>query len=265
MFLSPLGPTYDHSSVFASALRPRRHDHNMTQKATTATASSSSAIPYLATIAAGAVLAALFAARRDALKTRVAAPLGGATQIVRGACIKRSPAARRSPAASRRPPPQRHRAAAARTSCSSSRTTSPSTTSVTTTRRAGPRRSRRRGSTRSRRGACAWSASTGSPCARPRARRSSRAATRTDWDSRALAARILCSRLVAATPPRTWIFLRGESRRRRGCDVDIPWRRDVAAATWIFRGGATPRPRRGYSVETLPRLSYDLPEDGPAC
>ena len=41
------------------------------------------------------------------------------------------------------------------------------------------------------------------------------------------------------------------SRRRRGCDVDIPWRRvDAAAATWRFRGGgSTPRPRRGDSVE----------------
>ena len=57
-----------------------------------------------------------------------------------------------------------------------------------------------------------------------------------------------------------------ESRRRRGCDVDIPWRRvDAAAATWIFRGdksrraaaaatrillGDESRLRRGYSVET---------------
>ena len=38
----------------------------------------------------------------------------------------------------------------------------------------------------------------------------------------------------------TWIFHGDESRRRRGRDVDIPWRR-VAA---------TPRPQRGYSVET---------------
>ena len=37
----------------------------------------------------------------------------------------------------------------------------------------------------------------------------------------------------------TWIF-RGESRRRCGCDVDIPWRQ-VAAAS---------RPRRGCSAET---------------
>ena len=37
----------------------------------------------------------------------------------------------------------------------------------------------------------------------------------------------------------TWTFCGDESRRRRGCDVDIQWRR-VAA---------TPRLRRGYSVE----------------
>ena len=37
----------------------------------------------------------------------------------------------------------------------------------------------------------------------------------------------------------TWIFRGGESRRRRGCDVDIPSRR-AAAAPWL---------RRGYSVE----------------
>ena len=42
----------------------------------------------------------------------------------------------------------------------------------------------------------------------------------------------------------TRIFRGDESRRRRGYDVDIPWRR-VAAA---------PRLRRGYSVETTPRL-----------
>ena len=46
------------------------------------------------------------------------------------------------------------------------------------------------------------------------------------------------------------------SRRRRGRDADIPWRRVAAAATWTFRRGrdadipwrrvaATPRPRRG--------------------
>ena len=56
-----------------------------------------------------------------------------------------------------------------------------------------------------------------------------------------------------------------ESRRRRGCDVDIPWSRgDAAAATWIFRGvTAPPRPRRGYSVEIAatprPRRGYSVP------
>ena len=35
-----------------------------------------------------------------------------------------------------------------------------------------------------------------------------------------------------------------ESRRRRGCDVDSPWDRVAAAATWIVRGGE-PRPRPG--------------------
>ena len=45
----------------------------------------------------------------------------------------------------------------------------------------------------------------------------------------------------------TWLFRGDESRRRRGRDVDNPWRRvDAAAATWIIRGGkSTPRPRRG--------------------
>ena len=37
------------------------------------------------------------------------------------------------------------------------------------------------------------------------------------------------------------------SRRRRGCDVDIP-RRRVAATTWIVRGGASRR-RRGRDVD----------------
>ena len=37
----------------------------------------------------------------------------------------------------------------------------------------------------------------------------------------------------------TWIFRGGNVRRRRGCDVDIPWRPRAAA----------PRRRRGYSVE----------------
>ena len=36
----------------------------------------------------------------------------------------------------------------------------------------------------------------------------------------------------------SWIFRGGETRRRRGCLVDVPRRRDAA----------TPRPRRGYSV-----------------
>ena len=44
-----------------------------------------------------------------------------------------------------------------------------------------------------------------------------------------------------------WAFRGDESRRRRGCDVDIPWRR-VAAA---------PRPRRGSSAETGARLRYE--------
>ena len=32
---------------------------------------------------------------------------------------------------------------------------------------------------------------------------------------------------------------------RRGREADIPWRRVAAAATWIFRGDQSPRPRRG--------------------
>ena len=46
-----------------------------------------------------------------------------------------------------------------------------------------------------------------------------------------------------------------ESRRRRGRDVDIPWSRgDAAAATRTFHGvAATPRPRRGHSMESRRR------------
>ena len=36
-----------------------------------------------------------------------------------------------------------------------------------------------------------------------------------------------------------------KSRRRRSRDVDSPRRRVAAAATWIVRGGESPRPRRG--------------------
>ena len=55
-----------------------------------------------------------------------------------------------------------------------------------------------------------------------------------------------------------------ETGRRRGCDVAKPWRRvDAAAVTWLFRGDkSTPRPRRGYSVETKstprPRRGYSV-------
>ena len=44
----------------------------------------------------------------------------------------------------------------------------------------------------------------------------------------------------------TWVFRGNELQRRRGCDVDSPWKR-VAA----------PR-RRGYSIETSARLRYEL-------
>ena len=43
-------------------------------------------------------------------------------------------------------------------------------------------------------------------------------------------------------------YVSDESRRRRGCDVDIPSRGDAAAATWIYCGDEsrrTPRVRRG--------------------
>ena len=46
----------------------------------------------------------------------------------------------------------------------------------------------------------------------------------------------------------TWIVRGDESRRRRGRGGDIPWRR-VAA---------TPRPRRGYSVESRRRRGRDV-------
>ena len=50
----------------------------------------------------------------------------------------------------------------------------------------------------------------------------------------------------------TRIFRGDETRRRHGCDVDIPRRRvAAAAATWIFRRvAATPRLRLGYSAAT---------------
>ena len=67
-----------------------------------------------------------------------------------------------------------------------------------------------------------------------------------------------------ATMERLYFRPRGASedgsRRRRGCDVAIPWRQGhggAAAATRLFRGdgvAAAPRPRRGYSAETPPRL-----------
>ena len=52
----------------------------------------------------------------------------------------------------------------------------------------------------------------------------------------------------------TWIIRGDESRRRRGCDVESPWRR-VAATPWLRRGksveGESRRRRgRGYSAET---------------
>ena len=64
-----------------------------------------------------------------------------------------------------------------------------------------------------------------------------------------------------------WIVRGDESRRRRGRDVDRPWRRVAAATAWMFRGDETrrrrgrdvdrpwrrvaaPRPQRGYSAET---------------
>ena len=53
----------------------------------------------------------------------------------------------------------------------------------------------------------------------------------------------------------TWIFRGDESPRRRGRDVDIPWRRsrgDAAAATWTFRGEKSRR-RRGRDVRVPSR------------
>ena len=66
---------------------------------------------------------------------------------------------------------------------------------------------------------------------------------------------------LAATPRPRAGYSAERSRRRRGCHVDIPWRRVAetsrlgraysagksrgAAPTWIFRGAAVPRPRRG--------------------
>ena len=48
----------------------------------------------------------------------------------------------------------------------------------------------------------------------------------------------------------TWLFRGDKTRRPRGYDVDIQWRRVAAATTWIFSGDESPRLRRGYSVET---------------
>ena len=53
----------------------------------------------------------------------------------------------------------------------------------------------------------------------------------------------------------TWMFREDKSRQRRGCDVDIPWRRVAAAPPWR-RVAATPPRRRGSSVETGARLRY---------
>ena len=54
-----------------------------------------------------------------------------------------------------------------------------------------------------------------------------------------------------------WICRGDESRRRRGCRMDIPKRNrgDAAACGWIFLRGiaATPRPRRGSSAEKISR------------
>jgi len=53
-----------------------------------------------------------------------------------------------------------------------------------------------------------------------------------------------------------WIFRGNESRRRRGCDVDIPWSRGgAAAATRIFRG-AESRRRRGRDVEMASSMIF---------
>ena len=52
-----------------------------------------------------------------------------------------------------------------------------------------------------------------------------------------------------------------ESRRRRGCDVDVPWRRgrgDAAAATWIFWGDA----RRDVEIRSRPALERRRNFDG---
>ena len=53
----------------------------------------------------------------------------------------------------------------------------------------------------------------------------------------------------------TWIFRGDESPRRRGCDADIPWRY-VAATPRLRRGHSVETPRRGSSVETAARRRY---------
>ena len=51
----------------------------------------------------------------------------------------------------------------------------------------------------------------------------------------------------------SWIFREDESRRRRGCELDIPRGRGAAAATtWTFRGDESRR-RRGCHVDRIVR------------
>ena len=80
----------------------------------------------------------------------------------------------------------------------------------------------------------------------------------------------LVRRRTAATPrAATWIFCGDEAPRRRGRDVDIPWRRIAAtprAATWTFCGDEAPRRRGrdvGISVEAGARHRYLSPQTCP--
>ena len=69
----------------------------------------------------------------------------------------------------------------------------------------------------------------------------------------------------ARRPSNGWRSLGGESRRRRGCTVDIPWKRfaatsrgDAAAATWMDRGDGVGRRHKcakDIPIDSLPVVS----------
>ena len=69
------------------------------------------------------------------------------------------------------------------------------------------------------------------------------------WKAECVRARIFRRRVAATPRPGTWTFRGDKSLRRRGCDVDIPWRRVMATpAAWDVaipwsQVAAPPQPR----------------------